>query len=271
MRALAEIQQEADQIEAAAQARGQRELGRPLTPKEVLNGFQTPETRGPHEIAADRQAAAGCQFDPYAARLAVMKSQGITSKEAAALEAKSAAFVPQTPAPAAPETSPYATAIAALESKPIGDKASTDRQIANLRRADEAWKQDQAREAELKARAERPEFINAVANSEASYRTAQLLPNVPEAFVTGAAERMKALKATGDVAKYFADTRAAETALNEHFDSIKADFNKKQAQLDADRKAALSTSPVEVPVVEAPPPTVIEQALMGGSPGGVTQ
>jgi hypothetical protein len=263
--AISQAEQDAARLDAALKERSLRERGVAPTLQELRRRtYDLPETRGPHEISCDKLVAAGAQFNPYTARIAAIKAQRIQSPELPALEAKAAAWSPPTPVEPTPEASPFATAIADLLSKPghtPEDRARTDRLVARLRDAETGWQQQQAREAETKARAERPEFSNALKNARAVHDEAVLMGTAPESFVQGAASRLKALEATGDVDAYWRDARAAEAALNAHYDSKEAEFKKRETETAAEKAAALSRLPVAPPAVEDPPKSAIEQAL----------
>jgi hypothetical protein len=263
-RAIAEAQSQIALQHEASNRRSIAERGRPATPSELERGWQPDEKRGPHEIACDKLAANGAQFNPYSARLSALRASRTESREIEALESKAASWMPPAPVEAKADESPFAVAIASLLEKPGYTReeiASTERQVNALRTAEDRWKDERAREAEAKARAERPEYVNAVANGEAAHRAAELLPNVPQNFVNGAAARLKALKETGDTEAYWRDTRAAEKELNLYFDQKEAEFKQREINLAADKAAALSRLPVTPPVVEAPPVSSIEQAL----------
>jgi hypothetical protein len=262
-RAIAEAQAHIELQHEASNRRSIAERGRPATPRELAHGWTPDDLRGPHEQQADALAATA-PYNVYQARLDILKAQRINSKEIPALEAKAASWTPPAPVEAKADDSPFAVAIASLLEKPGYTReeiASTERQVNALRTAEDRWKEERAREAEAKARAERPEYVNAVENGEAAHRAAELLPNIPQNFVNGAAARLKALKETGDTEAYWHDTRAAEKELNLYFDQKETEFKQREINLAADKAAALSRLPVAPPVVEAPPVSSIEQAL----------
>lgn len=266
-RAIAEAQADIALYGDALTKRSIAERGRPPSDREMRDGrYEPPDNRGPHEKQADSLSATA-QYNPYSARLSILKSQRIDSKEIPALEAKALAWTPPV-IEAAPVESPWDTAIAALQRQPghlPEERAMTERTIARLREAGEREKQDQAKAAELQARFETDDFKNSVLNGESVAKLA-LLPNVPQSFVERANARLAKLKETGDTATYWRDTRAAESELNQHFDSIAKSFDEKKVTLLSDRQAALSMLPVSPPVVVEPPKSIIEQALMPKSP-----
>jgi hypothetical protein len=219
------------------------------------------------EMECDRIAQTSA-FNPYSARLDIIRSQRVNSREVEALTAKAAAWTAPVVAPDS-SVNHFASAIASLEAKPgntPAERASTQRQVDLLRTAESKWLDEQAREAAAEARAARPEYINAVENSAAVAAYLANVATAPQSLVTAAHERAKALKASGDVDAYWRDTRAAEKALDQHYTDIENKFDEEKKQHEADKAAALSRLPV-APVVEAPPPTpsVIESTLMGGS------
>jgi hypothetical protein len=266
-RAISEAQQHIARVQEASNRRSLAERGRPATLHELEYGWKPDDPRGPHERQADTLAAT-VQYNPYQARLDILKAQRITSKEIPALEGKAASWQPPAPVEVNAEESPFAGAIASLLARPgatPAEKQLTEKQVANLRAAEDRWKQDQAAEAELKLRQADPLFLNAVQNAESAHRAAELLPNIPQGFVNGTADRLKTLKESGDVDAYWRDTRAAEAELNVYFDKIDAEYKARGVKNEEDRKAALSRLPVEAPQPVEPPKSAIEQALTGGS------
>jgi hypothetical protein len=201
------------------------------------------------------------------ARLAICKSQNIQSKEIPRLEQMAAEYVPNVAAPAE-SVSPYDVAIASLQEKPglPEDRARNDLIVNRLREAGDKWKQDQAREAQVKAFESMPERINALENARATLRMAELIPAIPSFHLEASRQNLLALEnstdADGGVKAFWAQQRKDNIALHAHQDQQKADWTKRGEQHDADMKAALSLAPVEAPVVVERPKSAIETALM---------
>jgi hypothetical protein len=269
-RAIAELQADIALQHEASNRRSIAERGRPCTPTELANGWKADDLRGPHERQADDQVRDSA-FNPYEARLQILKAQRINSKEIPALEAKAASWTPPVIV-AAPAESPYDMAINSLLTKPghtSEERASTERQVAALRAAGDKWKQDQEKAAQAKAFDAMPERVNALENGAATLRMAELIPAIPSWHLEASKANLLALKnstdADGGVKAYWAQQRKDNAALYAHQDAQKADWTKRGEQHDADMKAALSLAPVEAPVVVEQPKSAIEQALTGGT------
>ncbi len=197
----------------------------------------------------------------------MLRSQRIDSKEIPALEAKAASWTPPVIEATAPE-SPYDVAINALLQSPghtPGERASTETQVAALRAAGDKWKQDQAREAQVKAFESMPERINALENARATLRMAELIPAIPSFHLEASRRNLQTLEkstdADGGVAAFWAQQRKDNIVLHAHQDQQKADWTAKGEKHAADMKEALSLAPVEAPVVVEPVKSAIELAL----------
>ena len=264
--ALAQLAQDTSLQQEASNRRSLQERGRPCTPQELENGWRPDDLRGPHEQQADDQAK-NSPFNPYDARLQILKAQRINSKEIPALEAKAAAWTPPVIEAASAE-SPYDTAINSLLAKPghtSEERASTERQIANLRVAGDKWKQDQAREQQVKAFESMPERVNALENARATLRMAELIPAIPSFHLEASRRNLQALEkstdADGGVAAFWAQQRKDNVVLHAHQDQAKADWTARGEQHAREMKEALSLAPVEAPVVVEPVKSAIELAL----------
>jgi hypothetical protein len=159
-------------------------------------------------------------------------------------------------------------AINSLLSKPghtSEEKASTERMLTNLRAAGDKWKQDQAREQQVKAFESMPERVNALENARATLRMAELIPAIPSWHLDASRQNLKALEnstdADGGVAAFWAQQRKDNVALHAHQDQMKADWTARGEQHAREMKEALSLAPVEAPIVVAAPKSAIELVL----------